>query len=61
MSAEVQKRVFDQFFTTKPQSAGLGLTIADKIIALHGGRIEIDSQPDQGTRVSIHLPTGATH
>jgi signal transduction histidine kinase len=57
MNAEIKKRIFDQFFTTKPQAAGLGLTIADKIVALHGGKIEIDSQPEKGTRVSIHLPT----
>ncbi len=59
MSAEIHRRAFDHFFTTKPQAAGLGLTIAHKIVALHGGKIEIDSQPDQGTRVRIHLPASA--
>ena len=32
---------------------GLGLTIAERIVAAHGGRIEIDSEPGRGTRVTL--------
>jgi signal transduction histidine kinase len=56
MSTETQQRARVAFFTTKKQGIGLGLTIAEKIIAAHGGRIEIESQPKQGTCVSILLP-----
>jgi signal transduction histidine kinase len=56
---DIRHKVFDQFFSTKPKRVGLGLTIAHRIITLHGGRIEIESQPEQGTRVRIHLPASA--
>lgn len=58
---DIRQKVFDQFFSTKPKAVGLGLTIAHRIVTLHGGRIEIDSQPDQGTRVRIHLPASTKH
>ena len=58
MSAEVKSRIFEPFFTTKPrgQGTGLGLSVTHAIIANHGGRMEIESQPGEGTRVSIFLP-----
>jgi two-component system sensor histidine kinase HydH len=59
MSEDVKRKVFDQYFSTKPKSVGLGLTVAHRIVTLHGGKIEIDSQPDQGTRVHVHLPASA--
>lgn len=51
-------RVFDPFFTTKPGGAGLGLTVASKIIDDHGGRIVLGSEPGKGTHVRVHLPIG---
>ncbi|MEI6082961.1 MAG: ATP-binding protein [Verrucomicrobiota bacterium] len=56
MSDDVRQRVFDPYFTTKPESAGLGLTIARAIMKRHGGEIEIDSVANQGTRVRLHFP-----
>jgi len=46
------------FFTTRKQqgSAGFGLTIAEKIINAHGGHVEIETKPGQGTQVTIYLP-----
>jgi signal transduction histidine kinase len=49
-------RVFDPFFSTKPQGTGMGLTAVYHIIANHLGEIEIDSTPGQGTAVHIWLP-----
>jgi signal transduction histidine kinase len=49
-------RVFDPFYSRKPTGSGLGLTIAQRIVAAHGGRIEVESAPGQGTCVRIALP-----
>ncbi len=56
MTEETKKRVFEAFFTTKDEGAGLGLTVARNIIARHGGTIEIESTPKKGTAVTISLP-----
>ncbi len=60
MTPEVRARAFDPFFTTKPKGTGLGLAIAHAIVDAHDGRIEIDSEPEQGTRVSLRLPAADT-
>lgn len=58
MSEEVQERVFDPFYTTKPRGkgTGLGLAIVHGIIMDHDGQIDIKSTPGVGTSVSIYLP-----
>ena len=58
MSAEVQRRIFDPFFTTKPvgQGTGLGLSLSFSIVKKHGGRIELESAPDQGSCFKVWLP-----
>ena len=48
--------IFDPYYTTKPSGTGLGLAIAHNIIAAHGGRISVESQPGQGTTCTIVLP-----
>lgn len=59
---EDQQRVFERFYQVGPGrtrqrgSAGLGLLIAKLIIDAHHGRIEIESTPGQGTRMTLHLP-----
>jgi len=61
MPAEVVKRLFDPFFTTKDDGTGLGLPIAARIIELHGGLIEYDTQPQRGTTFRIVLPRATNH
>jgi signal transduction histidine kinase len=51
-------RVFEPFYSGKPNGSGLGLTIAERIVGAHGGRIEIDSAPGRGTRVTLLFPLG---
>jgi signal transduction histidine kinase len=54
--AEVRKKIFDPFFTTKHTGTGLGLAICDQILEEHQGRLEIESEPGQGTTCRIYLP-----
>jgi len=52
-------RIFDPYFTTKPQGSGLGLAIAHSIIKNHRGLLTVDSEPGVGTTFSIFLPAVA--
>ncbi len=54
---EVLPRIFDPFFTTKPpgRGTGLGLPVAQNIITLHNGNINIENHPDGGVHVVITL------
>jgi signal transduction histidine kinase len=52
----VRAQLFTPFFTTKPKGVGLGLSISQRIIEGHGGRIRVTSQPGVGTTVCIELP-----
>lgn len=56
MPPEVQKRLFDPFFTTKEKGTGLGLPIAARIVEKHGGLIQYQTAPGEGTTFSILLP-----
>jgi signal transduction histidine kinase len=57
MDYEIKRRIFTTFFTTKGEGGtGLGLLLTRKIVQEHGGRIEVESEPGQGTRFTIILP-----
>ena len=47
------EKVFDPFFSTKKEGTGLGLAVARQIVTAHAGSIEIDSDVDSGTTVTI--------
>jgi signal transduction histidine kinase len=51
-------QIFEPFFTTKPEGAGtgLGLPISRRIVEAHGGTLEAESTPGQGTRMRVRLP-----
>ena len=57
MSAEVQRRIFEPFFTTKKSGTGLGLPVARQIIEAHGGTLECESAPGEGTTFIVRLPS----
>ncbi|HXX64228.1 MAG TPA: ATP-binding protein, partial [Bacteroidota bacterium] len=54
--ADMIKKIFLPFFTTKDKGVGMGLALAHKIIASHGGRIEVDSKEGQGTAFQVIVP-----
>jgi len=53
---KIMAKVFSPFFTTKPSGTGLGMAIAQKIIASHKGSIRIENRTEGGARVIIRLP-----
>lgn len=50
------ERAFEPFYTQKSRGTGLGLPICKKIIDAHGGDIQLDSTPDEGTTVTWRIP-----
>src|SRR5262249_12312829 len=53
---EVEKRLFDPFFSTKESGTGLGLPIAARIVEKHGGIIQYQPRPGGGTTFGVVLP-----
>lgn len=49
-------RIFDLYFTTKPDGTGVGLAVSQQIVSAHGGTIEVDSEPGRGTTMRVVLP-----
>jgi signal transduction histidine kinase len=56
MTPEIQRKIFDPFFTQKDTGTGLGLSITQKIVVQHHGRIEVKSEPGVGSTFSVHFP-----
>ena len=58
MSAEVLKKIFIPFFTTKDvhEGTGLGLPVVHGIVTSHGGTVSVESTPGRGARFEIRLP-----
>jgi signal transduction histidine kinase len=59
MNEATASRMFEAFFSTKPNGSGLGLPTTQKIIEAHGGRIGVQSELGHGTQITIELPVPA--
>jgi signal transduction histidine kinase len=57
IAPEDLSRIFDLYFTTKPDGTGVGLAVTQQIVSAHGGTIEVDSTPGAGTRMTIRIPS----
>ncbi len=60
LSLDAAERMFQAFFTTKPQGTGMGLSISRRIIASHGGRLWASPNTERGATFQFTLPVEAT-
>ena len=49
-------KVFKLYYTTKPDGSGIGLSVVFRIVQLHDGSIDVQSEPGRGTTVTVRLP-----
>ncbi|HEY0988735.1 MAG TPA: ATP-binding protein, partial [Kofleriaceae bacterium] len=56
MSADVESRMFEPFFTTRPHGTGLGLAMVYAFVQRHGGRITVDTAVGRGTTIRMWFP-----
>ncbi len=59
IDASAARKIFTPFFTTKPHGTGLGLSLVQKIIVYHGGRVTASTSGSGGAVFSIYLPVKA--
>lgn len=51
------EKIFNPFYTTKSNGVGLGLSISTRLVEENGGKMSVESEPGEGTRFIISLPT----
>jgi PAS domain S-box-containing protein len=56
IAGNLATKIFDPYFTTKPASSGLGLSISFSIIKKHGGLLHLEKSSDSGAMFSFYLP-----
>jgi two-component system sensor histidine kinase PilS (NtrC family) len=56
MDPEIRRRAFEPFVTSHPDGTGLGLAVVYAAVEDHGGSIDIDSIPGEGTTITVELP-----
>ena len=58
---EIQDQIFTPFFTTKENGSGIGLSFSRQIMNFHGGSINIYSEPEKGSSVTLEFPAKNKH
>jgi signal transduction histidine kinase len=67
MTPEVQERIFEKFYRAREardveaQGLGLGLSLVQELVQAHGGHVEVQSAPGQGSAFRVVLPEGDAH
>ncbi len=56
VALEQRERIFQLYYSTKPQGSGIGLAMTFRAVQLHGGAIEIGGQPGEGAEFTLRLP-----
>ena len=56
IEAEVLKKIFIPFFSTRDGGSGIGLSFTKFVILQHGGKIRVESKIEKGTKFIIELP-----
>jgi len=56
LAPEIAARIFEPFYTTKPDGLGLGLSISRSIVEAHGGNLQATADIDRGTTFRFTLP-----
>jgi signal transduction histidine kinase len=59
ISKDESEKIFNPFFTTKPQGLGIGLSICRSIILRHQGKLWVESNPDNGATFYFSLPAAS--
>jgi signal transduction histidine kinase len=57
---DIREKIFDLYFTTKAGGSGIGLAMTYRIVQLHYGSIEVQSNPGRGTEFLLRIPLSAT-
>jgi signal transduction histidine kinase len=57
---DIREKIFDLYFTTKTGGSGIGLAMTYRIVQLHYGSIEVQSNPGGGTEFLLRIPLSAT-
>jgi signal transduction histidine kinase len=57
---EIREKIFDLYFTTRSAGSGIGLAMTYRILQLHHGSIEVQSNPGRGTEFLLRIPLAAT-
>jgi len=61
IAADDLQYIFNPFFSTKPDGAGIDLAIVKRIMEMHGGSVKVFSRRDEGTTFSLHFPLERRH
>ena len=56
IAPELMPRIFELYFTTKPKGSGIGLAMTYRIVQMHGGALEVQSEVGRGTVFTVRLP-----